>query len=910
MSDILRNHALAHVWAEPLQDSQHKIKPSRISPRLGFFREAQVMWERVPLPNFRDELDTRSFHVYPLGQLPPHRFALNIQPRQWYRADALVDENNTVIDLYADNGAIVPRDHYYLYLNYDNNLLLAVARNTVYLGDIEKKTPYGEVLHSKYSLDDHGVTIRFYNNAVTHTNSWQDAAADSTDVLKDHRARILKPADFTKFMEAVAEIQAHYKGQGKGVFYQDGFIISEPVGYRDDFLESELSYQYDETIKDIRQFDIDKIPGFRSIIDTRKDKYLLVSPTNYGILEFHDDCDFYLVARDKNDSYRGVRLDVYADRIVRQVTHNAWSVSQDAVVYVAQKHQFLDNLHNLTILVVVRQGGMKRGIGFQNNRVEELYRLPYDEIVQCMAGTMAAVPEWRAENLENSAYIKVMSSLERNITKEMVEDAYGYNAATTAVAKSMYPVINGKVTFDDGMCIPWNSRAVGTNSQAETLRSLFWYDENGKLLGYTTNTSTAKTISIPTTYATAKKVEVIMGKLIIGVGETGTHVDKDKMIDATYGYFGHRNYVCNLVGSGPDNKWVDVTDDSVYCNYIVPENGDAPYIEWNYSLLAASNLVPATRFANIVNVHSPSFTTGSFTGVYVYDIMRIADARLNTLQVPPGHVDVFMNGSPLIHGLDYYYGGAGSLIIVRKPSTTPDQTRIVVRFYGYANPKTNQPFLPRDVGFVQNGLLSVNNRFNLWHDRDVRVIVDGSLKSTSEVMFAEPQSPSGPKHFDGKPYAVEDYQALVEPFTSKNTISYMMEAMDIDERVSNFLTPQLPGHVSEDNYVTPHRYELYSPIMGTFIQLILRGALTDYRIDLESTDQAILRDYGHVAAAFGPYDPVIQGYDENFVYVHPHAFTTTVQVTSKQYAFLERVNRVFLRGALDLTNSVTIKLGT
>mgnify|MGYP003622146610 FL=1 len=105
MTDILRDHALTHVWAEPLQDRQHRVKPNRVSPSIGFYKEATVMWERIPLPNYGNEIDTRSFHVYPIGQLPPMFFALTLEKRKWYSAAALVQANNTVIDLIADNGS-------------------------------------------------------------------------------------------------------------------------------------------------------------------------------------------------------------------------------------------------------------------------------------------------------------------------------------------------------------------------------------------------------------------------------------------------------------------------------------------------------------------------------------------------------------------------------------------------------------------------------------------------------------------------------------------------------------------------------------------------------------------------------------------------------------------------------------
>lgn len=909
MSDILRDHALTHIWAEPLQDSQHKIKPARISPQLGFYKEAKVMWEKIPLPNYHDEMDTRSFHVYPLGQLPPHRFAIDLKPRQWYRADAIIDASNTVVDVYANNGAIIPRIHYYLYLNYDNNLILAIARNAVYLGDVERTTPYQEVLKTNYSLDDNGITIRFYNNAVTHTNQWQDKAADEVNVLQDHFATIRKAADYTTFMNRVNAIRSKYKGQGAGVFFQDGFLISEPKGFKDEYLDSQLYFQYDETIKSIQQFDIAKIPGFRSIIDTRTDKYLLLSTSKDGILEYHDDCDYYLVSRSLNGDFRGVRLDNFDNKGVRQVTHNAWSLAESLVVNRANQHDFLNHIHNLTILVVVRQGGMIRGIEFQHNRVEELYHLPYNQILEAMTGANAGIKEWRAEELENSAYIRVMSSQARDITGAMVQDAYGYNAATKAVAKVLYPVVEGRVTFDDGLCVAWNDR-VPNAVRRETQRTLFWYDAEGKLLGYTTNNTTAKSIAVPTAYTNAKKVEVILGKLVVGIGETGTYTDMQKVPDTSYGFYGYRNYVCNIVGGGPDNKWVDATN-SPYVNYIVPKDGSTPYVEWNYKLLSQANLYPGTRFANTVNVHTPAFSVSSFAGAYSYDIGRIANGAFNALQVPPGHIDVFMNGSLLIHDLDYYYANAGSIVIVRKPTTAVDATKLVVRFYGFANPKTNQPFKPRDVGFVKNGLLSVNQKFNLWHDRDVRIIVDGKLKLPSEVKFVEVGSAAtGQLLFDGKPYAVNDYQALVEPFTDLNTIDYLMKSIDVDERVSTYLTPRLPEPTPVDNYITPVRHELYSPVMSTFIQLMQRGALPDAAINLESTDQSLLRDFGYVAQVYGPYDPAVRGFDKDYCYVYPHPHPTTVQVTSKQYAFLERVNRLFLREALDLTSSVTIKLGT
>lgn len=907
MSDILRNHALTHVWAEPLQDRQHRVKPNRVSPDIGFYKEATVMWERIPLPNYRNEIDTRSFHVYPIGQLPPLFFALDLEKRKWYTAAELVQANNTVIDLIADNGTIIPRDQYYFYLNYDNNFVMAVARNTVYLGDVTKQSPYGEALETNYTLDDSKVTVRFYNNAIGHNKDWLDKAADDVHLLMDHSKRITKAADFTSFKARVDNIRANYKGQGMGLFFIDGFLVSEPKGFDEKYVGSLFYFQYDETIKDVRQFDIAKIPGFRSVLDARKDKYLLVSERNDGILEYKDDCDYYVVNRNMDGSYRGVAIDCFNQTPVRQITHNAWSVSQDSVIYPTVQHHFTSILNDLTILVVVRNGGMTRGIGLQNNRIEDLYHLSYSQIVEAMSGVNSSIPEWQAPNLENSAYMKVVSSQERYITAEIVEEAYGYNAATSAVAKSLYPVVAGKVTVDDGVSLPWDSKNPA-GAYRETRRVFFWYDANGLMLGYNTNNSTARTINVPAGFATATKVEVITGSLVVGVGETGTFTDKEKVTDQAHGFYGHRDYVCNIVGGGPDNKWVDVTGGH-YSTYFPAKDGNAPYIQWNYSLLNAANLYPATRFANTVNVHSVTFSASTFTGVYGYDIMRIQDAAMNVLQVPPGHIDIFMNGEILIIDLDYYYVTAGSVVIVRKPKTDVATTRITIRFYGYANPDDVKPFKPRDVGFIKNGKLSMNQVYNTTHDRDIRINVNGKLKMRSEVVFAEDTNAT-PLYLDGYPYAVEDYQALVEPFTSQNTIDFLKEAKSIDKRVGEYLTSRLPEPEPVDEFVTPYRHELYSPIMATLIQLMSTGKITDAMINLDSTDEIILKQFGYLTQVYGAYDPAVVGFNENYCYVHPHPHTKPVQVTSKQYAFLERANRIFLKGVIDLTSSVTIKLGT
>lgn len=208
---ILKDHALNNIWAAPLQDLQHRVKPSRISPDIGFYNEAKVMWERIPLPDYNSGVQPKGWHVYPIGQLPMLKFGLEEMPRQkWIPATDVTGVYNVVVDLYADNGCVIPRNNYYLWLNYDNNLIMAVERNGAFLGTVKVTNTYQETFDVPYSLDDNGVTIRFYKNAITHTGVWLDSAPNPVHHLTDVVVKVTKPSEYANFLTRVAAVEASY----------------------------------------------------------------------------------------------------------------------------------------------------------------------------------------------------------------------------------------------------------------------------------------------------------------------------------------------------------------------------------------------------------------------------------------------------------------------------------------------------------------------------------------------------------------------------------------------------------------------------------------------------------------------------------------------------------------------------
>ena len=55
------------------------------------------------------------------------------------------------------------------------------------------------------------------------------------------------------------------------------------------------------------------------------------------------------------------------------------------------------------------------------------------------------------------------------------------------------------------------------------------------------------------------------------------------------------------------------------------------------------------------------------------------------------------------------------------------------------------------------------------------------------------------------------------------------------------------------------------------------------------------------------YEPILNGADVYYVNILPHQYSTVMEVTERQYVFLEHIIHIYLRDSIDLTPSVSIK---
>jgi hypothetical protein len=123
------------------------------------------------------------------------------------------------------------------------------------------------------------------------------------------------------------------------------------------------------------------------------------------------------------------------------VTHRDYSIAVDPVWSLINgllELRQIVNINNqgLKIKAFIREGGMKRKLVQDNNRIFEMYKLDDPRPFRAMSGLDSTVSEWQAANLEASAYAELMRVPYKSVTMELVEEAYGYNAMSVLLGNT------------------------------------------------------------------------------------------------------------------------------------------------------------------------------------------------------------------------------------------------------------------------------------------------------------------------------------------------------------------------------------------------------------------------------------------------------------------------------------------
>lgn len=858
MFDFLLDHAYRNVWCTPDQDNQVIFEMAKLTPIGGVKTQHKVMWRVIPMPD-----QTSTWHVFQIGQVHPLVLGLFPKTQTWVSFTETCNRQKMVCDIYNVDGVQIPRFESFYMHNGDRNLIVAIKKNN----------------SIPFKFDGDKVYLRLYSNEFFNTQR----AHNTNDFIYTEGTRFTTTQSILDF-QTIYQDYAARTGQTycfvNGLKVDNIDLINAAVGDVAEFV-------YDSSIYKVVDFRVSDLLNFDSILDSKR-KYLLHygGPDN-GTIDFQDDIDVF-VLRDRGSSrHNGLFYHKNNNDAFRSLTHRDYSANVSYVSsYIAKIRSLLppttlvDN-SQIYIRLHIRKSGYDRSLVFENNRIHELYKLQDVDIVKAMLGIDSTVPNWRADVLEASDYIKVMRTEAKNITNQNVQDAYGYNAISFVSANTP------SVVYDFG-----GTNVVDVPYVLQRGCTAYEYNSAGNLIGWHYHPSGVRyTCHSPL----ATKVELIAGK-----GED--------LLNEVYGFtstpyikeLDFRVYQCGRVNGLPDNKFIDVTGvagkyskESDRIVWLDEDPSNYPMVRFNSSFLAYDTQV--------------SLTTGQLKITLAHKQQRNNSISNWIMQVPMGEIEVFLNNKSLIRNLDFIYKFPEIYIINKShlvdPANQPQNVHI--RFTGFCKQDLSLNEVS-DVGFVEHGVLSNDFSYDIRDDKVLRITMDGALLTRDQLIFSEFHS--GVSILDplnGKPYQIKDVVVPMRGITTADTYSLREQSMEIDKKVSEYLSLKIPQPPRPALSAITNRYEVYSPFISKLIHDLLEGRLIiQDKIHTKQEVINICRDYEYLLA-FDPSQEE-QRVNDDYVIIHPHALNIVLGVPLNTYRFVDSATRIYTNNSVSLSPFVII----
>lgn len=854
MYDYLLDQALKNIWCTPNQDKQTRAKLARLTPASGSWGSVQVMWDNITLPE-----RNKRFHVYMIGQLHPLLMGLFPVSERWMTIAENCNKQNMICDIYDKSGIQYPRFQTWYYVTKNKNLLIAIKEpdiNTIPI-DFLKPDVYFRVYTNQYFSSEESSPLNDYINVIGK--------------------RIRSNADLTEMQQKFIDHQAL---PGHVYAFVNGFKVNE-LSLLTMVIGDLVEMVYDSSIKAIYDFNVNELKTFVSTLDNKR-KYLLHYEGNTNIIDYQDDVDVFLIKKEVGNQHQGILFHKNREDALRNVTHKDYSVPVDIANTLTLQHPEWTNLDDLTIRLHIRKSGYFRPLVFESNKIQELYKLNNDDLVGAMLGIDSNVDVFKAENLEHSKYCEIMRSTETCLPKELVEGAFGYNAISKMLGDTprVPRLYSGQYIVDVPYGLVLHS-------------SGYEYDEDGVLIDWHPHVN-------GTIYSTRSSNTKLVEQI---AGYSGTSVEEywgDREVNLLSGV-SYRFYTCPLHNGEPNNEWVDVTDSA---NYAII-NGKAT---WLTNELTTSTMIRGDSRNLGYKIELP-ISNGLLKFSLTQKVTINGVTGTHVMKIPMGQLDVFLNGKSLIEDLDYFVHFPQIVIVNKEYLVDPmnQDQEITIRFTGHCN-KELERNKTWDVGFIDHGLLSNNNRFDIRDDKVIRITVDGSLYERNELEYAE--NNSGvlvPDARNGSPYLIRDIIVPTVDLTEKGTYELREQAIATDTAISDFMTLKIPSPQFPNPNIIVEHYSIFSPFICKILFDLVNGIL-DYEIvktrynDQQAID--LVEDYLYLLE----YDPTQYNnkVDEQYVKIHPHFLPTVIDVNIYQYTLLENLIRVLCNGKIKLSHFLRV----
>lgn len=864
--DYLIEHAVKNIWCTPNQDGQYIFRMERVTPPSGY----TTTW-RVLMTSVRTPANDGVYHLFQIGGVYPDLIDLVSVQGAWVNLADSAKAMRTVVDLYFTSGVKIPVSSCYFTYTGERNLFIAVKETAIVgtLPGTARQCDFGKDL----------VYMRVYKNAYYTTPRWaaqQTAANVSIPYPVEIKGRLITNiSQIVAYQNEIIALRA--RNVGTVTTYKNGWrldtldLTTAGVG---DYVE----YVYDASVlrTDLLEF-VGSLGLFNSVMDSQR-KYLLRLTGTINTILYQDDADVYL-------HHPGTKLGVYVHKntpnTLRNITNRDYSLRQDVVQALrATGTPFADA--TTRVLMVTRRSGYERVLADTHNRIKELYKLNDARIKLAMVGTNSLVPEWLAHNLEANEYPAVVCATYPQLTRPLVANAMGYNAVAKLAAPA-FEKLSNVVNAARAVNVPYLYRQVS---------GVFFYDAQGFLLAQQDHTSdTVHTAPPNTAYV----------EWIKGPRQTGFTEDLDLPVTTPNPDWDYRCYVRPKISNAQDNVWLDVTDDTTKVTITPTAITWRPGVQNDLNTLVRSNQGYIWQ----------TLSTSVMDGLMVFPLNSIITvnnvATERELEIPPGEIDVYLNGRSLIYGLDYFIDFPTLAIVNKEYLLSVGPQVVKIRMKGLCNPDMTMTDIA-EYGFMVAGRLSVDHQFDIRDDKTQRLQINGRVITPADVVFNEDTtSYSTINAWEGKPYVIKDVVVPVKEITGLDTPTYRSRSLSVDKRVSDYITQFRTAPPEAPITTIPSRHKVYSPLIAKLAMDLQSQTFAPALLQTQYSDQQVqeaISDYMYLYAV-DPINPKNRPL-VNFVIIHPTHLGTQMSLNIWQYTFLERVVRMLAPGLVTLTGSITL----
>lgn len=293
--------------------------------------------------------------------------------------------------------------------------------------------------------------------------------------------------------------------------------------------------------------------------------------------------------------------------------------------------------------------------------------------------------------------------------------------------------------------------------------------------------------------------------------------------------------------------------------------------------------------------------------------LNVKELRINgnlytgLVEIPGGLLEIWLNDHPIIEGLDWYMVDK-EIVIVNKTYRNKAGTlnRIVIRSTGFCKSDMSRE-KAAEFGFVENGILSRNSRWNLRDDKVVRVIADGRLWARDQLSWSEDHPELVLEDVrNGAPYQVTEPLIPLRGMTYADAYSFKLEADAVDKQIEDYMTMRVGDVDTGDFNGIPYRHVLYSPFVAKLMHDLNNGYIPDPRIQGYYSD-VVVRELCEPYLWLLKYEPTRKGFDNRYVAIDAHERDEPVLMNIVHYNFLARAVKVILDDKIDITPLVTIE---